>query len=187
LSPGWAEQRQRATFARSKGDRMFYCRAEKRGTNVSESSRYGVHAFRTPARISRACRFVVCFGSEGRRILVRLLRPTQSQLAFTAPTPPRRIQVGAFALLLSVMQLLTGNQELGTRRWRLRTTRALFRTSLLSLTTAPSPASSPMSLLTATLSSAAPQTPSFACTGRQSHGPPKPSPPPAVPRFSPQS
>ena len=44
------------------------------------------------------------------------VRPTPSQLAFTAPTPPRRIQVGAFALLISVMQLLTGNQELDTRQ-----------------------------------------------------------------------
>jgi hypothetical protein len=44
------------------------------------------------------------------------VRPTQSQLAFTAPTQPRRIQVGAFALLISVMQLLTGNQELDTRQ-----------------------------------------------------------------------
>ena len=44
------------------------------------------------------------------------VRPTPSQLAFTAPTPPRRIHVGAFALLISVMQLLTGNQELDTRQ-----------------------------------------------------------------------
>jgi hypothetical protein len=44
------------------------------------------------------------------------VRPTPSHLAFTAPTPPLRIQVGAFALLISVMQLLTGNQELDTHQ-----------------------------------------------------------------------
>ena len=40
--------------------------------------------------------------------------PTPPQLAFTTPTQPQRIQVGAFALLIFVMQLLTGNQELDT-------------------------------------------------------------------------
>ncbi len=44
------------------------------------------------------------------------VHPTPSQLAFTAPTPPQRIQVGAFALLISVMKLLIGNQELDTRQ-----------------------------------------------------------------------
>ena len=40
-------------------------------------------------------------------------RPAPSQLPFTAtPQPARQVQVGAFALLLSVMQLCTGVQDL---------------------------------------------------------------------------
>ena len=87
--------------------KYLYCSSVKKGANVS--SWYGLDVPRSPALIPWAIRFVICFGSEG-----------GSSTAFVCPTPPQHIQVGltvwAFALLISVMQLLTGNLELDLRQ-----------------------------------------------------------------------
>lgn len=87
LSPGRAEHRLTSAVGYGDGDLKteLECpnpaaaissrpqRGEQGVANVS--ARYGHHVARCPARISRAGRFAICFGSEGGRVLARLCMP----------------------------------------------------------------------------------------------------------------